>query len=121
MSKGSGIKIPDPQENYPEYLMFTALRADIPFTEIENMTATEIALAVHAKHEQNKEKAQMQAWIAHSTAALIGLAVNEPKKFPNLEAAFPSLFEKKIQQKQDWRIMKARMEAYAKAKNENQY
>jgi len=42
------------------------------------------------------------------------VAVNDPKKFPSLENAFPSLFEKKEQQ--DWWMIKQRMDDYAEAK-----
>ncbi|HBU13064.1 MAG TPA: hypothetical protein DEB31_10205 [Clostridiales bacterium] len=76
------------------------------------MTAEEITLAAYAKQEQNKEFAQMLAWIMYNGAALTGVAVNEPKRFPRLEDAFPSLFERKEQQ--DWRVMKERVESYAR-------
>jgi len=78
------------------------------------MSTDEIALASQVKQEQNKEQAQLLAWTMYNGAALMAVAVNEPKKFPKLEDAFPSLFEKEHQQ--DWRIMKERMEAFAKAK-----
>ena len=78
------------------------------------MSTDEIALSTQVKHEQKKELAQMLAWIIYNGAALIGVAINEPKKFPKLEDAFPNLFEKKEQQ--DWRVTKERMEAYAKMK-----
>lgn len=60
----------------------------------------------------------MMAWIVYNGAALTGVAVNDPKKFPKIEDAFPSLFEKKEQQ--DWWIMKERMENFAKAKKVGQ-
>lgn len=47
-------------------------------------------------------------------ASLTAVGVNNPKRFPSLEEAFPSLFEKKEQQ--DWWVMKQRVEDYAKAK-----
>ena len=79
------------------------------------MTAEDIALVAQVKQEQDKELAQMLAWIVYNGAALTGVAVNSPKKFPKLEDAFPSLFEKNDQQ--DWRIMKERMDNWARAKN----
>jgi len=87
----------------------------IPYNEIGEMSADEITLAAQAKQELDEEHAQMQAWLIYNNAALIGVAVNDPKRFPKLEQAFPSLFEKKNQQ--DWRVMKARMESFARAKN----
>ena len=86
----------------------------MPFGEVGGMTAEEIALNAQVRQEQNKEFAQTLAWIVYNGAALMGVAVNVPKKFPKLEDAFPSLFEKKEQQ--DWWVMKQRMEEYAKAK-----
>ena len=106
---------PDPKENYPGYLMHTALSAGVPIGKIGGMSVDEIALTAQVKQEQDKELAQLLAWIVYNGAALTGVAINEPKKFPKLEEAFPSLFEKKDQQ--DWHIMKERMEGYAKLKN----
>jgi len=63
---------------------------------------------------RNKEFAQMLAWIVYNGAALTGVAVNDPKKFPKIEDAFPSLFEREEQQ--DWRIMKARVEKWSEEK-----
>lgn len=79
------------------------------------MTAEDIALAVQVKQEQNKELVQILAWVVYNGAALTGIAVNSPKNFPQIEEAFPSLFEQKEQQ--DWWVMKQRVEDWAKAKN----
>ena len=78
------------------------------------MSVDEIALASVAKQSQQKEFAKLLAFIVYNGAALTGLAMNDPKKFPKLEDAFPSLFEKKDQQ--DWWIMKERMEHFAKGR-----
>ena len=58
------------------------------------------------------------AWLFYNNAALISVGINEPKKFPKIEDAFPSLFEKKEQQ--DWLVMKERMEQYARVKKSQQ-
>ena len=79
------------------------------------MSLDEIILASNAKQAQNKEFAQLLAWTIYNGAALFSVAVNDPKKFPKLEDAFPSLFEKKDQQ--EWWVMKERMEAFAKGKS----
>ena len=97
-----------------------ALTAGIPWRDIGDMSVDEIMFAAQIHQEQLKEYAQMQAWIAYNNAALTGIAVNDPKKFPKqLEDAFPSLFEKKGQQQQDWWVLKQHMEDFAKAKNKN--
>lgn len=85
--------------------------------EIGNMTVEDIALTVQIKQEQNKELAETLAWIIYNGAALMGVAVNDPKKIPAIEEAFPSLFAKKEQQ--DWWVMKERVEEFAKTKNKN--
>ena len=89
----------------------------MPFGEIGSLTTGEIATAAHVKHEQQTDFYRAMAWIAYNNAALTGVAINDPKRFPRLEDAFPSLFEHKEQQ--DWRVMKERMENYAKAKKAN--
>jgi len=81
------------------------------------MTAEEISFVAQARQENMKELSQIFAWLIHGGAALIGVAVNEPSKFPKLEDAFPSLFEQ--QPYQDWRVMKERMEDFAQAKKES--
>lgn len=81
------------------------------------MSTAEIAAAAAARQGQTKEFAQLLAWVVYNGAALTGVAVNDSKRFPSLEDAFPSLFEKKEQQ--DWWVMKERMENFAKAKNAN--
>lgn len=58
----------------------------------------------------------MLAWIGYNCAALSGVAINDPKKFPSLEEAFPTLFQQKGQQ--DWWVMKERVEKFAKRKVE---
>ncbi|MCL2378297.1 MAG: hypothetical protein FWC77_04130 [Defluviitaleaceae bacterium] len=76
-------------------------------------------LAANARQDQMRELSQVMAWIAYGSAVLIGTAINEPKKFPKLEDAFPSLFEK--QAHQDWRIMKERVEGFAQVKNKQAF
>jgi len=78
------------------------------------MTVEDISLAALAKQERTKELAQIIAWVVYNGAALTGVAVNDPRKFPKIEDAFPSLFEKKEQQ--DWWVMKERVEAYGKGR-----
>ncbi len=58
----------------------------------------------------------MLAWLLYNGAALCGVAVNDPRKFPQLEEAFPTLFEKKEQQ--DWWVMKQRVEDWAKGRKQ---
>lgn len=82
--------------------------------DIENMTAEDIGLTAEVKKEKLTDHYRMLAWLIYNGAALIGVAVNDPRRFPALEEAFPSLFEKKEQQ--DWWVMKQRVEDWAKAK-----
>jgi len=78
----------------------------------------DIALAVQVRQEQQKEFAQLLAWIAYNGAALTSVAINDPKKFPKIEDAFPNLFEHTEQQ--DWRVMKQRIEDWAVAKQNSE-
>jgi len=96
-------------------LVKTALTAGIPWRDIGGMTVEEIVLAATARHDQTKELAQLLAWVMYNGASLVGVAVNDPKKFPRIEDAFPSLFEKKEQQ--DWWVMKQRVEDWRKSKS----
>lgn len=85
--------------------------------DIDNMTAEDISLTAEVKKERLTDHYRMLAWLIYNGAALTGVAVNDPRRFPTLEEAFPSLFEKKEQQ--DWWIIKQRVEDWAKAKKEN--
>lgn len=78
------------------------------------MTVEDITMSAQVRQEQTKEFTRILAWIVYNGAALTGVAVNDPKRFPPMEDAFPSLFEHKEQQ--DWWVMKERMENYAKLK-----
>ena len=58
----------------------------------------------------------MMAWIGYTGAYLTAIGYNNPKRFPSIEEAFPTLFEQKEQQ--DWRIMKERIEQYKNMKKQ---
>lgn len=58
----------------------------------------------------------MLAYIVYTGASLTAVGFNNPKQFPGIEQAFPNLFEREEQQ--DWRIMKQRVELFAKAKKQ---
>ncbi|MDR2572148.1 MAG: hypothetical protein LBD23_17875 [Oscillospiraceae bacterium] len=62
------------------------------------MSVADVALSAQVHQERTKEFTKILAWIVYNGAALTGVAVNDPKKFPKLEDAFPSLFERKEQQ-----------------------
>ena len=83
---------------------------------MDNITPEEVRLAVDVETEKQKDFYKMLAWIGYNTAALTGVAVNDPKKFPSLEEAFPNLFEKEEQQ--DWRRVKERVENFASLRKE---
>lgn len=79
---------------------------------LESVTPDEVKLALDVESEKQKDFYKMIAWIGYNCAALSGVAINDPKKFPSLEEAFPTLFEKNVQQ--DWWIMKERVEEFTK-------
>ena len=78
------------------------------------MTPDDIHIVAEAETEKQKDFYKMMAWLVYNGASLAAIGFNDPKKFPTLEEAFPSLFESKKQQ--DWWVMKQRVEDWAKAK-----
>jgi hypothetical protein len=80
-----------------------------------DMTYAEIKTTIESNQKRIKEEMQAQASIAYKLGELIGIAFNEPEKYPALKNAFPKLFDdiQEIPDKQqDWRVMKARIEQY---------
>ena len=90
------------------------MTAGVPWNDIGGMTVEDISLSAKVRQEQHKELAQLIAWAVYNGAALTGVAINDPKKFPSIENAFPNLFEKKEQQ--DWWVMKERVGNFRKTK-----
>jgi hypothetical protein len=71
-------------------------------------------VAVEAETARQKDFYRIMAWLIYTGASLTAVGFNDPKKFPTIEEAFPTLFEKKEQQ--DWWVMKERVETYRKGK-----
>lgn len=88
--------------------------AGLQLKEIGDLTPEDITTAVQVEKEKQTDFYKMMAWLIYNGAALASVGFNNPKKFPTLEDAFPSIFEKKEQQ--DWRITKQRIETYANIK-----
>lgn len=82
--------------------------------EFPGLTADDIAAVVEVQAEKQKDFYRTLAWLVYNGASLAAVGFNDPKRFPSLEEAFPSLFEQKEQQ--DWWVMKQRVEDWAKAK-----
>lgn len=87
----------------------------MPPAEVPGLTADDVATVVEVHAEKQKDFYRMLAWLVYNGASLAAVGFNDPKRFPSLEEAFPSLFEQKEQQ--DWWVMKQRVETWAKAKN----
>lgn len=96
--------------------MRSALWAGIKYSEIPRLTPYEIQKAVGVESDRQKDFYKMLAYIVYTGASLTAVGFNNPKQFPSIEQAFPNLFEREEQQ--DWRIMKQRVEAFAKAKKQ---
>ena len=92
-----------------------ALWAGIPFGDIGGLTPADVSAAVQIESEKQKDLIRIMAWLIYTGASLTAIGFNDPKKFPSLEDAFPSLFEKKEQQ--NWIAMKERVEAFRKEQN----
>ena len=82
--------------------------------EFAGLTADDVATVVEVHTEKQKDFYRTLAWLVYNGASLAAVGFNDPKRFPTLEEAFPSLFEQKEQQ--DWWVMKQRVETWAKAK-----
>ena len=86
----------------------------MPPADIPGLTADDVANVVEVHTEKQKDFYRTLAWLVYNGASLAAVGFNDPKRFPTLEEAFPSLFEQKEQQ--DWWVMKQRVETWAKAK-----
>ena len=63
--------------------------------EVWDMTYGELKETVEPILEKQKEILKVEATMIYQQAQLIGIAFNEPKKFPkNIYEVFPSLFDK---------------------------
>ncbi|MDD3840758.1 MAG: hypothetical protein PHP06_09350 [Clostridia bacterium] len=79
------------------------------------MTYGEIRAAIEGNQKKLKTQMQIKASIAYQLGSLVGIAFNEPEKYPKIEKAFPNLFDDVIDnepRQQSWQIMKARIEQY---------
>lgn len=96
--------------------MRSALWAGLNYNEIPRLTPQEIQKAVGVESDRQKDFYKMLAYIVYTGASLTAVGFNNPKQFPSIEQVFPNLFEREEQQ--DWRIMKQRVELFAKAKKQ---
>ncbi|MFZ2538556.1 MAG: hypothetical protein WAX04_06600 [Oscillospiraceae bacterium] len=80
-----------------------------------DLTPKDIMMATEAQQEKQQELIKTLAWLVYNGAALVSIGYNNPKKFPDIHTAFPSLFQEENEQ-QDWRVTKQRIEDFAKKK-----
>lgn len=84
-----------------------------------DMTYREIITAIEGYQKRFKNDLQIQAMLIYKMGELVGIAVNEPKKYPkNAKEAFKKtgIFDNSGDEeikKQDWQIMKERVNRYA--------
>lgn len=112
----SELTTPDPKYEFSDSLARSALWAGLKYNEIPRLTPQEIQKAVGVESDRQKDFYKMLAYIVYTGASLATVGFNNPKQFPSIEQAFPNLFEREEQQ--DWRIMKQRVELFAKAKKQ---
>lgn len=79
------------------------------------MSANEVEDIITAKKNTENEQRKWQLQLIWNLGQLDSFAFNDPKKYPTLERAFPSVFTSNNQT--NWQQIKARMTAYASAKN----
>lgn len=76
------------------------------------MTYKEIIAAIQGNQRRVKSELKIHATLTYKLGNLIGVAVNDPSKYPKITEAFPGMFDEPKRQ-QNWQLMKARIEAYA--------
>lgn len=80
------------------------------------MTYGEIIAAIEGFQQRFKIEAQLHAGMVYKLGSLIGVSVNDPKKYPkNIQKAFPNLFtdtNDEEPKQQDWQVMKERISSY---------
>lgn len=95
-----------------------ALTCGIRALDYWDMTYLEIMETIYAYREQERIELQKIATMNHKLSQLIAIGFNSPKDMPTIYDAYPSLFEKPVETKQDdWRIMKDRISAFAQVHN----
>lgn len=77
------------------------------------MTLYEIRAAIKGYNKNLENKMKLDAALAYELAGLVGIAINDPKKYPkSVDKAFPGMFKEELGKQQDWRVMKQRIEDY---------
>jgi len=82
------------------------------------MTYREVLAAIRGSEARRLADLQEQAFIAYRQsdviATLVGIVLGSKQKAPRIDEAFPGVFPKQEQPKQQsWQLMKARVEEYA--------
>lgn len=81
-----------------------------------DMTYAEILASIEGNQRKTKLEMQFNASLVYKLGSLIGVAVNEPKKYPSTsKEAFPKLFDDLVEDRskqQDWQVMKERINKY---------
>ena len=90
--------------------------AGVPLSDSTFLTPGDIEEMVDIQTEKQKDFYRMLAWIIYTGASLTAVGFNNPKKFPSIEAAFPTLFEREEQQ--SWWTIKERIEQFAHRRNQ---
>jgi hypothetical protein len=86
------------------------------------MTYVEVIEEINAfnkRHEENyQEQMRLRANMDYQLAQLIGIAFNDPKKYPTtLQKAYPDLFNKQSK-KMTWQENKEQLKMYAAVHNQ---
>lgn len=81
------------------------------------MSIGEVEQVVNARLKRRQEQTKLQATMLWKLGNLIAFAAHDPKHYPSLHEAFPSLFRAPKGQQTDWRVIKSRMASYTALKN----
>ncbi|MBU5677913.1 hypothetical protein KQI88_15960 [Alkaliphilus sp. MSJ-5] len=81
-----------------------------------DMTYSEIIASIEGAQRKAKLEMQFNASLVYKLGSLIGVAVNDPKKYPSTsKEAFPKLFDDLVEdtsKQQPWQVMKERLNDY---------
>ena len=68
----------------PPFVRAAQTGAGIPLKNMGTLMPNEVATAVEIENEKQKDFYKMLTWMCYNCAALTGVAMNDPKKFPSL-------------------------------------
>ncbi len=92
-----------------------ALECGVSCLDYWQMSLSEITAVIGAFRKQKREQLRERCTLDYALAKLISYSVNAPDKFPDKTEVYPFL-EKEQSDDEDWRLLKARINAMSRGK-----